>query len=125
MFENNLILQERFYSNGKLLLSGEYLVLKGAEAIALPLKVGQDLTINSTHTELTPFLHWKSYENTLLWFEMKANLDDFSLIESSDVIIAERLLNILIQARTINEDFLTVIKNITVKKSGKMKNFRH
>ena len=37
-----------FRSNGKLLLSGEYLVLFGAEALAIPLRYGQtlDITVN-------------------------------------------------------------------------------
>jgi len=30
-----------FYSNGKLLITGEYLVLDGAKALALPTKYGQ------------------------------------------------------------------------------------
>lgn len=114
IFENNFILQQDFYSNGKLLLSGEYLVLKGAEAIALPLKLGQDLRINSVPTELSPILEWKSYENEFLWFEMRANLNDLSLIESTDLLIAERLLNILKEAKKINEDFLTTTKKVTV-----------
>lgn len=107
-------MQQDFYSNGKLLLSGEYLVLKGAEAIALPLKLGQDLRINSVPTELSPILEWKSYENEFLWFEMRANLNDLNLIESTDLLIADRLLKILQEARKINEDFLTATKKVTV-----------
>lgn len=114
IFENKFILQQDFYSNGKLLLSGEYLVLKGAEAIALPLKLGQNLRINSVPTELSPILEWKSYENEFLWFEMRANLNDLSLIESTDLLIADRLLKILQEARKINEDFLTATKKVTV-----------
>ncbi len=34
-----------FRSNGKLLLTAEYLVLDGARAIALPTKLGQSLTV--------------------------------------------------------------------------------
>ena len=34
-----------FKSNGKFLLTGEYLVLKGATALALPLKKGQSLDV--------------------------------------------------------------------------------
>jgi len=33
------------YSNGKLLLTGEYLVLEGATALAVPTKFGQDLKV--------------------------------------------------------------------------------
>ena len=35
----------KFYSNGKLLLTGEYLVLDGAKSFALPTKFGQDLIV--------------------------------------------------------------------------------
>ena len=34
-----------FYGRGKLLLSGEYLVLDGAEALALGLQVGQRICV--------------------------------------------------------------------------------
>ena len=36
-----------YYSNGKLLITGEYLVLDGAEALALPTKFGQNLIIEN------------------------------------------------------------------------------
>ena len=32
-----------FYSHGKLLLTGEYTILKGANALAIPCKMGQTL----------------------------------------------------------------------------------
>ena len=32
---------QTFYSNGKLLITGEYVVLDGAKALALPTKFGQ------------------------------------------------------------------------------------
>ena len=39
------MLEQNFYSNGKLLLTAEYLVLDGAKALALPTKFGQDLEV--------------------------------------------------------------------------------
>jgi hypothetical protein len=36
-------MKKKFYSNGKLLITGEYLVLDGAKAFALPTKKGQNL----------------------------------------------------------------------------------
>jgi hypothetical protein len=36
-------MKQTFYSNGKLLITGEYLVLDGAKAFALPTKFGQSL----------------------------------------------------------------------------------
>lgn len=43
----------RFYSHGKFLLTGEYLVLEGALALALPLKLGQTMTVE-TFPETSP-----------------------------------------------------------------------
>lgn len=43
----------KYYSNGKLLLTGEYLVLEGAAALALPTKLGQSLKVTRTpHQEV-------------------------------------------------------------------------
>jgi hypothetical protein len=36
---------QTYYSNGKFLLTGEYLVLDGAEALALPTRFGQNLLV--------------------------------------------------------------------------------
>ena len=38
----------KFYSNGKLLMTGEYFVLNGALSLALPTVYGQYLEINDT-----------------------------------------------------------------------------
>ena len=35
----------QFYSHGKLLITGEYLVLDGAKALAVPTVFGQDLSV--------------------------------------------------------------------------------
>lgn len=57
---------KRFYSHGKLLLTAEYLVLDGAEAIAIPCRFGQDLCIEENHESKT--IHWKAYTNEkTLW----------------------------------------------------------
>ena len=57
----------RFYSHGKLLLAGEYLILDGALGLALPCKKGQYLEVindNSDH------LKWTSYDVTkAIWFK--------------------------------------------------------
>ena len=56
-----------FYSNGKLLLTGEYLVLDGAKALAIPTKFGQDLLVEPIQE---PELIWASFTNTGdCWFE--------------------------------------------------------
>lgn len=63
-----------FYSRGKLLLTGEYVVLDGAEALALPCKLGQSLSVKkSSGKEYT----WTSYlNNGTLWQNVNFSLED-------------------------------------------------
>jgi mevalonate kinase len=58
-----------FYGHGKLLLSGEYFVLDGAEALALPTTVGQSMKVKYRHS-YQPTLNWKSVDHSgKVWFE--------------------------------------------------------
>ena len=104
----------RFYSNGKLLLTGEYLVLDGATALAVPTKFGQDLVVEKIKE---PQLIWGSFTNTgECWFEAVFDLPKLRLVsatfdsnkEGSSEVIAETLQNILQEARNLNPDFFTV-----------------
>ncbi|HUH45900.1 MAG TPA: hypothetical protein VLZ54_02000, partial [Arenibacter sp.] len=64
-----------FYSNGKLLITGEYLVLDGALSLAIPTLYGQSLTIRPTSEKQ---LSWKSVdEKGKPWFEVIYRLDSF------------------------------------------------
>ena len=98
----------KFYSNGKLLISGEYLVLKGATALAAPVNFGQSLEI--IQSENKNFV-WESYVYDKLWFSVKINTDSFEIIETSDKIIATNLIKILSEARQLNERFLNDTKS--------------
>ncbi len=57
----------RFQAHGKLLLSAEYMVMHGAKALAVPLKMGQTLEITHTESKPTPST-WKAFFNKKLWF---------------------------------------------------------
>jgi len=71
-----------YHANGKLLLSGEYLVLHGAKALALPLKSGQKLSVRQgTDSNI---LHWKAIYNEESWFECELSPTDFTVIKSTD-----------------------------------------
>ena len=60
-------MKKTFYSNGKLLLTGEYTVLDGSSAFALPTKFGQSLQIEPSGNDV---LHWKSLDaNGSVWYE--------------------------------------------------------
>lgn len=96
---------QKFYSNGKLLLTGEYLVLDGALALAIPTKYGQSLTVEPVEkTKVT----WESFDHEdKLWFETELFIrDGFQLSKASDNSIADRLLQILNATKKQNPTFL-------------------
>ena len=101
-----------FYSNGKLLLTGEYLVLDGAKALAIPTKFGQDLLVEKMKE---PQLIWGSFTHTgECWFEAIFELPKLRLVsctfnsekEGNGEMIAETLLEILAEAKKMNPNFL-------------------
>lgn len=91
-----------YYSNGKLLLTGEYVVLDGADALAIPTKLGQNLKVSIVDT---PGLHWKSFTNkNNCWFEAFFELS--TLESTSTDPVAKTLTAILKSARSLNSSFL-------------------
>lgn len=90
--------------NGKLLLSGEYLILKGSKGLSLPVKYGQDLEVFENETNN---IIWKSYKTDGLWHSVTLD-QNLSVIETSDADFANRLQVILKQcliqsAKTIED----------------------
>jgi|SRR5690625_308547 len=58
---------KNFHSNGKLLLTSEYLVIDGAQALALPCHFGQSMSVEEIEE---PEILWESYtDEGKLWFE--------------------------------------------------------
>lgn len=97
--------KQYFYGHGKLLLTGEYLVLDGAKALALPCKLGQKLHITYRPSN-DPKLYWKSYDaNKDVWFEAVFELWRFNLLSEENE-IALTLQKLLRQARKQNIHFL-------------------
>jgi mevalonate kinase len=92
-----------FFSRGKLLLSGEYLVLRGALSLAVPLKLGQTLKV--TESPNKGFLSWESYEKERLWFSATFETPGMSVTETSDKIIADRLRQILVAVQQLVRGF--------------------
>lgn len=66
-------MKQKFHSNGKLLLTGEYIVLEGATALALPSNFGQSLDVE---TNDEPIIDWICYDNRgKLWFQEKFSIE--------------------------------------------------
>lgn len=103
-------MQKEFYSNGKLLLSGEYAILDGALGLAVPTKYGQSLQVVDSDSDT---LHWTSFdEERKIWFQAEINPEDFKIASTSDESISITLVKLLSEARRQNPDFLS--KNIGV-----------
>ena len=84
----------RYYSHGKFLLTGEYLVLKGALALALPLKLGQSLDVSLADTD-THRLHWIAQQPDKPWFSVLFDTNTLEPVSSDDPAKAEKLACIL------------------------------
>lgn len=93
----------KYYAHGKVLLTGEYLVLKGAKALALPLKLGQSMTVDSENQKNK--LIWKAFTPNGNWFSCEFQLPNFKIIQSTDPEKAELLKTIFETIQQLNPEF--------------------
>ena len=84
-----------FKSNGKLLLSSEYLVMDGAKSIALPAKLTQDLSVSKCDENT---IEWQSFDkHDNLWYEDRFIVENNDLVNlGKKNIISEKILSLLI-----------------------------
>ena len=98
-------MKQTFYSNGKLLLTGEYVVLDGALALALPTKYGQNLTVETVPSKQ---ILWKSFDqDRSTWFEDEFTFDEIiNKPFDAENSVRNTLLEILNEAFQMNPNFL-------------------
>ena len=89
-----------FQAHGKFLLTGEYLVLKGALALALPLKLGQNFHVSWADTD-THRLHWIAQQPDKPWFSVVFDTDTLQPVTTDDPAKAEKLASILKAVRKL------------------------
>ena len=100
-------MKKTFYSNGKLLITSEYVVLDGAIALALPTKFGQTLHVEQGENNI---ITWTSFDSDgSIWFEdnipfssivRKERFDDTKSVKNT-------LIDILHEAYLQNSNFIT------------------
>jgi mevalonate kinase len=99
-------LKQTFYSNGKLLITAEYLVLDGAVALALPTKFGQNLEVkNGNNKEII----WKSFDaDKSIWFDEIISFEEIinKQINLNNP-IKKTLIEILHEGFKLNPDFIS------------------
>lgn len=90
-----------FYARGKLLLTGEYVVLDGALAIGLPTRLGQSLEVYPTPG--ADLLHWQGLQpDDSCWLQVTLRIDDLAIVEGSDDAAARRLQGVMHEARRLS-----------------------
>jgi len=88
-------MKKTFYSNGKLLITGEYLVLDGAKALALPTKFGQNLIIEENNNQE---IKWKSFDaDGSVWFE-------------ETILFSEIISNVPFEKESVKNTLITILR---------------
>lgn len=98
---------KNYHSNGKLLLTGEYLVLDKARALAMPTRYGQSMTVSDRDDDL---LHWTSLDfKGNAWFIADFELNDqgffTGLTTEADTAVNIQLLKLLNSCCSLNPNF--------------------
>ena len=92
------------YSNGKVLLTGEYVILDGALSLAAPTKFGQHLKFKEN---LSNLINWKSINfDGNIWFECLITSDTLKVKSTSSQKISNTLVEIINSIREYNPSFL-------------------
>lgn len=91
-----------YNASGKLLLFGEYLVLRGARCLAMPLSFGQTLTLNPIPE---PGIIWRCFEKGELWLEVIFS-ESLDILQTSDMTRATRIQYLLRLVNRYNPDIL-------------------
>ena len=96
-----------FYSNGKLLITGEYVVLDGAKSLAIPTKFGQSLVVDHTVASSRQRLTWESLdEHKNCWYSFSFFLDELFGDRNYEDDTSRTLSKLLREAKRLNPDFL-------------------
>ncbi len=92
-----------WYAHGKLLITGEYLVLEGAKALAIPLKPGQYLSVKKQKEKK---LSWTAMNPDGLWFQAILQLPGLDVLQTTDKGLSQKLQSILFHTKRLNTNFL-------------------
>lgn len=103
-----------YYGNGKVLLTGEYFILDGAQGLALPTRVGQSMGVRYEQS-YSPKLNWKAFDvHGDLWLESNFEFWHFNCLDENPTQEALELRRILRHARFLNKHFLRDNQSIFV-----------
>ena len=84
---------QKFQASCKLMLFGEYIILRGSKSLAFPLRFGQKLEVSSALE-----ISWKSVSPDGIWFEAKFD-DNLEITSTSNQEVAQILRSIFLKSR--------------------------
>ncbi len=93
--------------NGKLMISGEYLVLKGAKALTVPLQLGQKMEVFSSNSNE---LNWMAYHTDGLWNSVTFN-DKLTITDTTNSSFGKQTQKILRNALKLSKFSINDIVN--------------
>jgi mevalonate kinase len=92
---------KKFSANGKLLLTGEYLILDGAFSLAMPCDLGQSLHFSPNDSNI---IKWNSFDqDNQQWFKASFNIKNFELIQTSNNEAFEWLIKVIKNALNLSK----------------------
>lgn len=97
---------QSWYSHGKLLLTGEYLVMEGAKALAIPLKPGQYLKVEKIVRPQKELI-WHALKPDGDWFSARYTLPDLRCTESDHDVLSQSLIELLQKVKDLNPGFFS------------------
>ena len=103
---------EVYHAQGKLLLTGEYFVLDGAMALALPTRLGQHFKVESGKAGE---LSWQSYDaDGTCWFNVTLEIPSLKIVSGERSEPTQRLIQVLEQAFLLSKIPLNNLSGFTV-----------
>jgi len=103
---------ETYHAQGKLLLTGEYFVLDGAMALALPTRLGQHFKVEAGKPGE---LSWQSYDDDgTCWFNAMVEIPSLNILSGEPTEPAQRLIQVLEQAFLLSEISLESLAGCTI-----------
>lgn len=73
---------QNFFSHGKLLLTSEYVVLDGALALAVPTKLGQEMSVEEVDDEKS-IIFWEAFHEGKAWLQVKIDYKNWKIIDAN------------------------------------------
>lgn len=92
-------------------MTGEYLILKGATGLTVPLVKGQSLTVEKTPQIK---LRWESREHGNTWFYLETENSLFEILDTNNPESANFIISVLNAARKLNPSFLKGQQGVSV-----------